>query len=171
MEIEAIYLLGDFCVKTDGLWTELEKNASRYFGEFEICKPQSQISRTHIERQGYPFFCGKLELEGEIDIHGDKPVLVLDKKGFNVVEAEINGIKKTILTGYKIPLNQFGAKGKTKIRLTLINNLRNLLGPHHLKIGESYGVAPSSFFKEPCVWNFHPEKTWDDDYCFTEISI
>lgn len=171
MEIEAIYLLGDFRVKTDGLWTELEKNASRYFGEFEICKPQSQISRTHIERQGYPFFCGKLELEGEINIHGDKPVLVLDKKGFNVVEAEINGIKKTILTGYKIPLNQFGAKGKTKIRLTLINNLRNLLGPHHLKIGESYGVAPSSFFKEPCVWNFHPEKTWDDDYCFTEISI
>lgn len=171
MEIEAIYLLGDFCVKTDGQWTDLNRNSSRYSGKFVICKPEPTINIKHIEKQGYPFFSGELELEGKIDIVGNNPVLILERKGINVVKIEINGKKKTLLTGYKIPLDQFEAKGKTKVKLTLVNNLRNLLGPHHLKEGETYFANPSSFFKESCVWNFSPEKDWDEDYCFVETSI
>ena len=65
-------------------------------------------------------------------------------------------------------------QGKTKVKLTLINNLRNLLGPHHLEEGESYSVAADAFFKEDCVWNKNIWASivcWNDDYCFVEMSI
>ena len=76
-----------------------------------------------------------------------------------------------MLTTDRISLKQFGVTGKTKIRLTLTNNLRNLLGPHHLKEGESYCVGPFSFFKENCLWNGNAQDGWDNDYCFMGMGI
>lgn len=171
MEIEAIYLIGDFAVRTDGEWTQLDKNAVRYNGGFVIDKPNKTIKPQNIEKQGYPFFSGSLTIEGEIDVAGENPVLEIDRKGINIVAVEGNGKKQSMLTTDRISLKQFGVTGKTKIRLTLTNNLRNLLGPHHLKEGESYCVGPFSFFKENCLWNGNAQDGWDNDYCFMGMGI
>ncbi len=170
-EIESIYLLGDFSVATDGKWETLDKNAVRYHGDFVIDKPKNKISPKNIEKQGYPFFCGKAELEGEINIIGENPVLDLDMLGISTVAVEIGGIRKVMLTDNRLSLKDFGVSGKTKIKLTVTNNLRNLLGPHHLPEGESYCVCPFSFFKEKCVWNPDGCDDWNDGYCFCEMSI
>ncbi len=172
MEIEAIYLLGDFSVKTDGKWTQLDKKAVRYEGEFVIAQPKQSVSVKNIEKQGFPFFCGELTIEGELDIQGENPILDLDIKGINAIRVEIGGKTKVMITDNRLPLADFGASGKTKVRFTLINNLRNLLGPHHLESGESYFVCPHTFFKEGCIWNGgvdHPD--WNEDYCFVEMGI
>ena len=79
--------------------------------------------------------------------------------------------EKVMLTDNRLPLVDFAVIGKTKIELTLINNLRNILGPHHLKEGESYVVGPWTFFKEKCIWAPNPEEEWDDGYCFVETGI
>lgn len=171
MEIEAIYLLGDFSVSTDGKWDRLEKNAVRYSGDFKISAPKKEIRIQNIEQQGYPFFCGEMKLEGEIEIIGENPVLEIDRKGINVVKVEIGDITRTMLTDNKLPLSGLGVKGKTTIKLTVINNLRNLLGPHHLEEGESYSVCPSAFFKEPCLWNANEAEPWNDGYCFVETGL
>ena len=171
IEIEPVYLMGNFTVKTDGKWKALDNNAFRYSGSFEIDKFKDSIKLKNIEQQGYPFFCGEMNLEGEIDIAGDNPVLSIDRKGINVVRVEINGKEKTMMTSDRLSLKDFGVKGKTKIRLTLVNNLRNLLGPHHLKEGECHVVCPSSFFKESCLWNENAEQQWDNDYCFVETGV
>jgi len=170
-EIEAIYLLGNFSVKADGEWTEIEKNALRYKGGFEIDAPIEKIALKNIERQGFTFFCGEMVLEGEIDIKGKNPVLELNQKGINAIKVEIGDFKKTVLTDIKLSLKELEGSGKQKIKLTLINNLRNLLGPHHLKEGECYRVGPNIFFKEKCIWNQNPEETWDDDYCFVKMGL
>lgn len=171
MEIEAIYLLGSFRVVTAGKWTELEKGAVRYTGTFALDAPVRTISLADIERQGFPFFCGELVVEGELDVQGECPVLVLEPKGVNAVRIEIDGFKKTVLTDDRISLKEVG-RGRQKIKMTLINNLRNLLGPHHLKAGESYVVGPNSFYKEACVWSQNePEKLWDEDYCFVKFGV
>ena len=173
MEIEAIYLTGDFSVRTDGEWTELERDGLRYKGDFVIDKPVENVNIKHLEKQGYPFFSGELTIEGEVDISGVNPVLELDVHGINAIRVEINGITKVMLTDNRLPLADFNVSGKAKVKFTLINNLRNLLGPHHLLEGESYGVGPGAFFKENCVWNqgnFGTGK-WHDDYCFVNISI
>lgn len=171
MEIEAVYLLGDFQVRTDGEWKDLDRNAVRYNGTFVIDKPQKNISKRHIEQQGYPFFCGSMTLSGKIRVHGKNPVLQLETRGINAWKIEINGIEKVMITGDRISLKEFGVQGTVPIKYTLINNLRNLLGPHHLKEGETYLAMPESFFKEPCMWNEHPEEAWDDEYCFVEMGL
>ena len=170
MEIEAIYLLGDFTVKTDGKWEQLDKKAVRYFGSFEIDEPKKKISLKNIEQHGYPFFSGEMSLVGDIQIDGENPVLEIDRKGINALRVKIGDKEKVMLTDDRLQLEDFGVRGKTKIEITLINNLRNILGPHHLEIGESYRVCPSSFFKEECVWTPDPEK-WNDGYCFVEMSV
>jgi len=170
MEIEAIYLLGDFSVKTDGKWKQLDRNAVRYLGGFEIDEPKKKIGIKNIEQQGYPFFSGEMSLLGEIQIEGKNPVLEIDRKGINALRVKIGDKEKVMLTDNRLPLADFDVKGKTKIEITLVNNLRNILGPHHLDIGESYLVCPSSFFKEECVWAANPEK-WNDGYCFVEMSV
>lgn len=67
-----------------------------------------------------------------------------------------------MLTNNRLSLKDFGVCGKTKIELTLINNLRNILGPHHLERGECYSVCPHSFFKEPCIWTPNPKNGTTD---------
>ena len=170
MEIEAIYLIGDFTLKTDGKWENLDKQAVRYSGDFEINPPKNEITVKNIEKQGYPFFCGEMSLEGEIDISGNNPVLELDMKGINAVKVRIGEIEKVMLTDNRLSLKDFNASGKTKIQFTIINNLRNILGPLHLERGESYLVGPWAFFKEKCIWAPNPFD-WNDGYCFVETSI
>lgn len=170
-EIEAIYLVGNFGVKTDGEWTELSNNRVRYKGEFVIDELPKIIKKNNIERQGFPFFCGKLELFGDINILGDNPVLKLMPKGINVLKIEING-KEKVFFGESISLKEFDAEKITRVKLTIINNLRNLLGPHHLKNEEiGLGIGPYSFYKEKSVWNEAPEENWDEDYCFETMGL
>lgn len=170
MEIESIYLIGDFSVRTDGMWNNISNNALLYKGEFIIDKPLESIKLSNIEQQGYPFFCGEMILEGNVETYDNNSALCLDIKGINVIEAEIDGACKTLLTDNIIPLIGYEA-GKHKIKLTLKNNLRNLLGPHHHKDGERTIVGPSEFYKEKCVWRKSDIDTWNDEYCFVETGI
>ena len=171
-EIEAIYLLGTFGIKTPGEFSNLERKAVRYNGEFIISEMPEVVKLSNLEKQGFPFFCGELSVEGEIEIDGDNPVLVLDMHGCNAVRVECGDFKDTLLTGNCVSLGSLS--GKQKIKLTLVNNLRNLLGPHHLEGGESLSVGPASFFKEECVWkgkrawNAQP---WNEGYCFVEFGV
>ena len=175
MEIEAVYLVGNFSVKTDGKWETLDKNAKRYMGNFVISKPPEKLKIQDIQMQGYPFFAGEITLSGKINIKGEKPVLKLNRCGINAVRIEINGKTKTMLWSDYLPLKNFGACGETEIKVTLINNLRNLLGPHHMKCGEAYSVAPVQFFKCQSIWNvgwhYDNECNWDADYCFVDLSL
>lgn len=171
MEIEAIYLLGDFSVRTEGIWVELERNAMRYQGNYVLDAPKREVNLQHLEMQGYPFFCGKMVLEGILNIPGEHTILQLERKGINVVKVEINGREKVLLTGNCVELDDFQVCGKTKVKLTIMNNLRNLLGPHHLEERESHSVRPRSFYKEPCVWNVGREIYWNEDYCFVETTL
>lgn len=168
MEIEACYLIGDFSVETNGEWTQLEKKASRYEGGFTISAPKKKVNVKNIEKQGFPFFSGELTLEGEIDIKDENTCLRLDIKGINAIRVQIGSVTKVMLTDNILNLKDFNVSGKQKIKLTLINNLRNLLGPHHLEEGETYAARPTSFFKERSPWN---SAAWNDDYCFVEMGI
>ena len=175
MEIEAVYLLGDFSVRTDGKWEKLDKNAGRYYGEFILDKPKTIVEGSGIQKQGFPFFCGDMTLEGEIDIENNS-YIEFDKRGINIIKVEIDDWSDILICDFKMHIPKKFENSKRKIRLTLTNNLRNMLGPHHLKEGECIHLNPFHFFKEPCVWkactwNENPDEIWDDDYCFVEVTI
>lgn len=173
MEIEPVYLVGNFGITINSEIKKLEKDAFRCKGAFVINQPKKVITLTGIERQGYLFFAGEISVEKEFFLEETDYQVVFDKKGVNAIRVFANGVyvDTVIWNSTKVDLSHYLVKGKNVIRLSIVNNLRNLLGPHHLKEGESYATAPRSFFKEPCIWNFNPEEEWDEDYCFVETSL
>lgn len=169
MEIEALYLVGDFGVETPGSWEELDRHAMRYRGEFILAERPETIRSEHIEQQGFPFFAGHLTLEKEVEIPEKPGMFSFERRGIQTVEVSVGDQRKKLLTENEMAVDQ--PAGNRHMRLVLTNNLRNMLGPHHLKEGETYFAAPSSFYKEPCVWNPHPAENWDEDYCFVDTTL
>jgi len=171
-EIEAIYLIGDFSVKTPGKWEELEREAVRYTGEFVIDKPADKVNISSLHDNGFPFFSGTISVCGKINVFGKNPVLKLNKKGINIVTVSMNGTEKTFLwNADEIDLTGWAKDGENEIKISLTNNLRNLLGPHHMG-EECYAVGPRQFPKIACVWtNGNDVEDFDDNYCFVKTGI
>ena len=179
MEIEAVYLVGQFGVRTPGGWQKLGREAERYHGDFLLtCNPQC-ADLSAIQRCGLPFFCGEIKLTKEFFIGANESagrILVYDLLMANVSRIAINGHKfqPIIWKPFAITLDGILKEGSNSIEITLINSLRNMLGPHHLEEGESYQVGPFSFYNEAGVF----ARTWaggnigwNDDYCFVEFGI
>lgn len=173
MEIEAMYLVGDFSVRTDGEFEQLDKDAVRYSDGFVIDAPCREAELENIEQQGYPFFAGSITLSKEIVIDETDFKILFDMKGINAVDLKVNGksLGSVIWSPMEFDLSSVLEKGENTIEMTLTNNLRNLLGPHHLQEGESYSVGPASFFTENSVWRRGGPIESNDGYCFVETSL
>lgn len=174
MEIEPIYLIGDFSVKTQEYFEQLDKNAVRVKGNFYIDKPLETIFLNNIEKQGYPFFAGKITVEKNIYVDDINKRIVFNKKGVNaiIVNVNENPVGTVMWNTNELNISKFLKVGENKIKLTIVNNLRNMMGPHHVDEGESLAVTPATFFKEKVLWDWElvPSK-WNDCYCFVETGI
>ncbi len=172
-EIEAMYLTGDFSVMAKDGFEKLDKNAVRSCGEVFIDAPVKFIDAKNIEQQGFLFFSGKMTLSKKFDADDTNLDILFKKTGINVLEFKVNknAAAKCIWQPYKTDISKFVKKGENELEMTVTNNLRNLLGPHHLKEGESFSVGPAAFFKDKNVWNHFNPREWDDNYCVCETSV
>ena len=173
MEIEPIYLTGNFSVTTKGEFEHLDKNAIRYKGNFIIDRPKEKVYLKNLEQQGFPFFAGSLTLSKQINCNKASK-LTLNMLGLNGVHIKVNGkdADTVIWNHSESDLSAYLKNGENTLELMLVNNLRNLLGPHHLEDGESYHVRPSSFFAEKTIWHRNNiPVSWNENYCFMETSL
>lgn len=178
MEIEPCYLVGSFGVKTPGVFTELERNAVRYSGDFVITALPEYITLKNIERRGFPFFAGNMTLVKDFTLEDTDYEITFDKTGINAIDVSVNDkeISSMLFHPFAVDASDALAKGKNTVKIRFFNNLHNMLGPHHLEAGESYDVGPAAFFKENCVWLPDGENSWgggkwNDDYCFVNMSL
>jgi len=175
MEIEAMYLVGDFGVKGVGTYEEIPNKASFFTGDFVVTAPAAEVTLKNIERQGYLFFSGELTVEKTITLaEGDTSrELVFEKSGLNAIRVNVNGtdVDTIMWAPYSVDLSAYLKAGDNRIKLTLVNNLRNLLGPHHHVGGELLAVAPPHFYKEPCVWNDYNAGYFTEKYSFVNTSL
>ena len=132
-----------------------------------------QVDITRIERSGFPFFAGAVTLTQQIGIaDGDKtkPCRLVFRHLFaHIAKIRLNGTEIGTLTrpdySLDIPAGILKA-GSNVLEITLINSLRNMQGPFHKEEGESFGVGPGSFYKDPGVFCPKGAQDWNDDYCF-----
>ena len=175
MEIEAMYLVGDFGVVGQGTYEEIPHKASFFEGEFVITAPNASVTLQNIERQGYLFFSGELTVKKTYTLaEGDTArILAFEKSGVNAVRVKVNGqdLGRILWAPYSMDLSDVLVAGENEVELTLVNNLRNLLGPHHHVGGELYAVAPPHFYKEPCIWNGYHGGYFTDKYCFVNTGL
>lgn len=174
-EIEAMYLVGDFGVKGVGTYEEIPNKASFFSGSFVLEKPAHEVTLRNIERQGYLFFSGELTVEKTITLaEGDTARrLTFEKAGLNAIRVSVNGqdVGTVLWAPYSVELTPYLHAGDNQIKLTLVNNLRNLLGPHHHVGGELLAVAPPHFYKEPCIWNGYAGGYFTEKYCFVNTGL
>lgn len=173
VEFEPVYIVGDFSVKTNGEFRKLDKNAFRYIGEFSIDSLKTEYTAENLEMQGLPFFQGEITLSKSFNLSDTQYCFKFNPKGVSSVKLEINGQKMppVLWAPYEFDLSDLLVKGDNEIKLTLSAPLRNLLGPHHIPMGELYTVIPSDFYRHTSVWNKFKETPWDENYCFIEFGI
>ena len=183
IELENFYLLGDFGVRLDAPIKDAPAKAvlRRECGEpmgalltegrFTLVEPSKSVDISRIESCGFPFFCGTITLEREFDAKAnDLLKIAFLKQDVNVIRAEINGeqLGKVMWAPLEFDLSGKLRDGKNVLRLTLTNNLRNLLGPHHCGEDPMY-TKPGTFQKDVSFWNLEP--IYDDRYCFVKFGI
>ena len=74
-------------------------------------------------------------------------------------------------TPFEVDISDYVVAGENEIELTLVNNLRNLMGPHHHAAGELLAVAPPHFFDEGCIWNNYCGGYYTPKYSFVETGL
>lgn len=179
-EIESIYLIGDFAVngfsdkkKYETYDTQknrtgnFQKRPVRTFTGFAISKEKSSFSG-ELTSEGYPFYAGAFELSQSFNINKKQA----DKKYFIELpncEAIVSVIKingqfadSLVWSPFRTDITKLLNEGESEIKITLVNSLRNLLGPHHHKGGELEKVGPNSFTGAGGFPDGRGESNWYD---------
>lgn len=160
-EIESIYLIGEFGVAANvsekplpetqrSRVPYLEPQGIHRFKSFAITGEAKRF-QGDLVTQGYPFYAGSFELSQSFhleELNGDRRYfLTFPKSEATVIEARLNGqeLGTVAWSPWEIEITEALRKGKNEVTLTLVNTLRNLLGPHHHRDGELTEVGPVSF--------------------------
>ena len=171
-EIESIYLIGDFCVRTDNaLMTPAVNNAYCYTGTFCLVPQKAEIDLSNIVTDGYPFFAGQIEAQTVYNYRSGSPTLLCVTGRYAVCEVTVNGTYagRLMLTN-RMDLAGLLHEGNNTIALRLINSDRNLLGPHHHVNPEPLCTPPSIFSMES-MWDGETCPDFTDRYSFVRFGI
>lgn len=176
-EVESVYLAGNFAVRHTGRTEQLIRCAERLHGAFTVgsLPENAVVDAGDLVQQGLPFFSGKLVLEKVIDLsaaEADCRYLRFTPVGVNSCSFKVNGKDAGIAFGnhFCIKVEGLLKPGRNIIEVELTTSLRNMLGPHHLQEGESYGVHTMSFTKGTGVAG-RQTPPYDAGYCFVRQGI
>lgn len=187
MEMESVYIVGDFGVISKSPYQLTERSAMFTKGPFEIVDAPVSFTHKDFTTQGLLFFAEDITVEREEMIYKkqDKRVILsLGKQNTSMVRICVNGsfVKNSIWAPYEVDITDYVTDGANVITLTLYASNRNLFGPHHHINGECYNVGPSSFTG---VWSWvervseadatdiadRTKNYWNDDYCFVDFGL
>lgn len=185
IELESIYLLGDFGVISKTPYEMLERGALKTAGPFEIVAEPKEFVSSEFTAQGLLFFAGVVSITQTLFIHkeeGKRIILDFGKQNAPMMDLYINGIlvKNSLWAPYEADITKETVEGINEIVITLYASNRNLLGPHHHINGECYNVGPESFTGK---WSWVERESesdatdiadrtksyWNPAYCFVEF--
>ncbi len=178
MEVEAVYLKGDFGVFANNQFEFIERNAAKTKGGFYLDKAPTAVIDGSLEVQGYPFFAGSITLSKKVNLsssEAENAVLTFDRLPSIVTDVCVNGnvADKILWKPYTVDISDFTSEGENEIEITLTGSLRNLLGPFHLDEGETHTALPFYFFYKTGVWGWGDgiNPKWVDDYSFVQNGL
>lgn len=187
VELESIYLVGDFGVVSKSQYIKGERKALITKGPFVLTDSPQKLKSGDFTRQGLCFFAGMLEISQDIMINkseGIRYILNLGKPNAVISKLFVNGklVRALPWAPYEADITEFLKNGINSINIQLFHGNRNLLGPHHHIKGELYSVGPLSFTGKwswvekqtegvPTDENERKKNFWMDEYCFVEFGL
>ncbi|HUU11230.1 MAG TPA: glycosyl hydrolase [Phycisphaerae bacterium] len=150
VELEAVYLVGDFGVAFPTGSRRAARGSRWGRGRPRLVDEPKRVTGTDLIRIGYPFFAGRLTLEREVTLKREPEAgAVLELPRLNAITATVHVNGQEAGTVWRspapVPVDGLLVRGRNHVAVTLTTSLRNLLGPHHHEDGELYWVGPHSF--------------------------
>jgi len=163
-DLEAVYLRGDFAVRTGKLNPDTKQTLCTDEG-FAIDLPVKDVNLAQMIPSGYPFFGGEMSYSLTFDATGHETVLRLDGR-YSIACVRINGHEPhTMLFEQSCNIEGETVAGTNRLEITLTNNLRNTLGPFHTVDPEPFAVGPGTFTRYGS-WNNGKSENYVDRYSF-----
>lgn len=190
VELESIYLIGDFTVF--GTISEKDGRAGciRFAPGFVLGEEAQSIEGGGVKGAsgenwalgGYPFYSGKMVYRKQVTLQALAPnermELALTGLEACIAIVRVNGMVVSRLSWkpFKTDITPMIIPGENEIEIVVINTLRNLLGAHHHPKGEidySYGEESYSGRRSPEKGIVYPKwyenrtedtLAWTDDY-------
>ena len=173
-EIENLYLRGNFALDMKKEhFAEEPNHAFRYDPKYgmPLIMQKKTPDISNLVTDGYPFYCGEITVATQLFYRQGNPSILHLTGRYATVHISVNGkpIAKGLFDEY-VDIKEYLIEGDNTITLTLCNNYRNLLGPHHGNDAEAMGVGPKSFSMEKrwkdreCAW-------YDERYSFVRFGI
>ena len=144
-DIEAVYLNGDFAVKTDGFQPG-ERNTLIAAGPFALGAPSADVAANALAENGYPFFGGRILLRFRLDAKGDETALRLSGR-FTLAKVRVNGSPwQTLMFDHTADIAGLAKPGENTLEIALFSSYRNVFGPFHWAASpEPLSVSPDLF--------------------------
>jgi hypothetical protein len=170
-EIENAYLIGDFALRTDGIFTDSERFSTVYDGGFTLTKQPSSVPTDNVVTGGFPFYCGTMTVKFPYTYTaGAATHLCLDGR-FAVAEVKVNGnAAGEMMFSRTLDLEGQLTEGENVIEVTITNSMRNLMGPHHRPDPEPHIVYPNLLSYEG-EWNGRECAGYVPTYAFVKYGL
>ncbi len=170
-EIESSYLIGSFGLRPDAPFTSGSMGTLLCDGNFTITEKPHEISSENIVVSGYPFFGGSVTSGFTYTYRPGMPT-VLNLDGHHAVaEVSVNGNKAgTLLWTKKLDVGRYLREGENEIDITIINSMRNTLGPHHY-IEDELELVGRQMWTFENEWNGRECKVYKKRYSFVPFGI
>ncbi len=171
VEIEPMYLVGDFAVRCNGVFTDGPRFSTLYDGAFDLVAQPAVVPARDVVRGGFPFYGGKLATAFDYDWKEGKPTVLSLTGRFAAADVSVNGVPAgKIMWNRTLDLAGLLTEGKNEISVTICNSMRNAMGPHHRHDPEPYGVGPGTFSFEK-EWDGRECRGYTDRYAFVKFGL
>ena len=170
-EIEAAYLYGDFCLRAENGFEEIENNIMLSDGDFTLISQKDTLDVSCINKDGYPFFAGEMILKECFEYRSGESTL-LDLEGrFSICGVTVNGVDLGVkLFDHEFELLPYLHEGENELLIKVCFSNRNLQGPHHTTDHEPIFVTPRLFSFER-NWNEDKCPDYKSEYSFVKFGI
>lgn len=144
VELESMYLLGDFGVYSVG---EPTMNGNLRYSRDFVLDSEKSIIHGELTSNGMIFYCGTVSLRKKINValvSYQNAKLVIGNFHGCVAEIKVNGINcgDVYKAPYSVDISDAIKDGENEIEFELTNTLRPILGPYHRpkgEVGECWG--------------------------------
>ena len=176
VELESIYIVGDFGVISKSVYTYGDRKAIFNDGPFTIADKPEKVKTGDLTEHGFCFFAGKIKLSQEMKIkksNNERIIVTFTKPNAIISKVFVNDkpVKLLPWAPFKVDITDYINDGNNKLAIQLFAGNRNLLGPHHHARGEVYAVCTTSFSDEPGWGEEEAEGKWKDRYCFVKFGL
>ncbi len=178
-ELESVYIIGEFHVALAEEPEFVERRAMWARGPFTVVAPRAEADGRELTSAGLPFFAGRVELSQEIELQDLPPgrlFLELERPDAMFAAVSVNGQRAGMVAWapWRLEVTELLVPGKNTVAIELSTSCRNLLGPHHHKDGELYGVGPGQFLAQRRDWVDSAAgegSPWRDEYCLVRFGL